>query len=85
MNCIFQIIRRDDGVRSPPAEAGREAFGAILREMLEKHPDKLKENDYVLVIFEQNPGDEDSARVSQAPILTVSQFLTYFTGASRDG
>lgn len=76
MKCVFQVVRRADGVRCPVAESTREVYASVLRRMVEEHPDQLQLDDYVIVLFE-SLDDEGNARFSQAPMMTVEHFLQF--------
>lgn len=77
MNLALQIVRRSDGVRSPPAESERAVFADVLRSMLTSDDNLLSGDDYVLVLHEQVDNSEEW-RVSAAPLLTVDQFVEAF-------
>lgn len=76
MKCVFQVVRRSDGVRSPAAEADRVEFARVLRQMLDERPENLAEDDFVLVLMEYM--GEPGARVSVAPMMTVARFVQEF-------
>lgn len=82
MKCVFQVLRREDGVRSPALEAERAEFARVLEEACRDHPEYVQLTDYVIVLMEHM--GEPNAAVSLAPILSIERFIAEFLRSSPD-
>lgn len=72
MNCFFQLVAQESGVRSKPVFADRRKFADKL---LSLYPSGSP--DYVLVLVE-NPVEGADWDFSVAPLLTISHFCSLF-------
>lgn len=79
MRCVFQILRRQTGERSPAAEGLRSDFATVLDQALREHPEAIAVDDFVIVVIDNIR--EPSASVSLAPVMTVERFLREFLPA----
>lgn len=69
MDCIFQLLSAEDGLRSMPFEQERVKFAELLAEH------RQRPADMVLVLAEKLD-DDGEWRISTAPLMTVEHFCS---------
>lgn len=78
MRCVFQLIRSDNGKRSPPGAFPREEYAQLLRNWVKD--DTISTQDFVLVLLEDR---EDEWHASFAPIMRVDTFINHFGESTK--
>jgi len=80
MNCIFQLVRPDDGTRLPAVTLTRSEYARVLKDCVRDAPQLL--DCYVLVLAVVDDKDTEF-KLCTAPMLRVESFINLFGEADN--
>jgi len=78
MYCI-QILAKSNDARSKPVTGTPEQLVEVLRRMLAKENPVIKHDDYVIVISELDPNDDEQFSISEMPLFSVARFNQFLS------
>jgi len=78
MLCI-QALSKDNDFRSETMTGTPDQLLPILQRSLASAEHKLTHNDYIIVISELDPEDDEQFMISQIPLMTVARFNQFLS------